>query len=239
MARVLTGLRQSMLAGLALILTYWLAGLVLYRWIDPPATPLMLWRWAVEGAGIDRRPVPLEAVAPSVLRSLIAAEDARFCQHYGVDFAAVQDALEDYQEDGRLRGASTLTMQLARNLFLGVGGGPVLGGLRKGLELPFALAIDALWPKQRIVEVYLQVAEWGEGVYGIEAAAQRAYGTSARALSYSQAARLVAVLPSPRRWSAAVPTPYLQRRAETIARRAQSLDAGLVACAIPRSAPGS
>lgn len=237
--RILAGLRRFLLVGLAVILTYWLAGLVLYRWIDPPATPLMLWRWALDGAEIDRHSVPLEAVAPAVLRSLIAAEDARFCQHQGVDFAAVQDALEEYQEEGRLRGASTMTMQLARNLFLGVGGGPVLGGLRKVLELPFALAIDALWPKWRIAEMYLQVAEWGDGVYGIEAAAQRAYGIPTHAVSYQQAARLVAVLPNPRRWSAAAPTPYLQRRAETIARRAQALDAGLIACALSRHPLGS
>lgn len=201
---------------------------VAYRWIDPPATPLMAIRW-FEGAAIDHRPVPLAAVAPALPRAVIASEDNRFCSHHGIDFEAVQDALDEQEETGRLRGASTITMQVARNLFLWPGG----GWFRKALEAPLALAIDALWPKRRVMEVYLGIAELGDGIFGAEAAAQRHFGKPAARLTRTEAARLAAVLPSPRRWNAARPTAYVQRRTATIDRRADQVGGEAVACVQP------
>ncbi|MCC7272037.1 MAG: monofunctional biosynthetic peptidoglycan transglycosylase [Alphaproteobacteria bacterium] len=199
--------------------------IVLYRWVDPPGTPLMVIR-RIEGAAIDHRAAPLDAVAPALPRAIIAAEDNRFCGHAGIDFDAVRDALDEQEETGRLRGASTITMQLARNLFLWPGG----GFARKALEAPLALAIDALWPKRRVMEVYLGVIEWGDGIFGAEAAARRHFRKPARALGRSEAARLAAVLPNPRRWNAAAPTAYIQRRAAIIDRRIDQLDRTMVAC---------
>jgi monofunctional biosynthetic peptidoglycan transglycosylase len=199
-------------------------GLVAYRWVDPPATPLMLIR-LVEGEGLRYRPRPLAAVASALARSVIASEDNRFCLHAGVDWGAVGDALDELDNGGRMRGASTITMQVARNLFLWPGGGFV----RKAAEVPLALAIDFLWPKRRILEVYLQIAEWGHGVYGAEAAAEAHFGKPASRLSPREAALLAAVLPNPRRWDAARPTAYIDRRAATIEARTRQLG-GLLGC---------
>ena len=196
-----------------------------YRWIDPPVTPLMVMRW-FDGAAIDHRPVALAAVAPALPRAVIASEDNRFCAHHGIDFAAVQDALDEHEETGRLRGASTITMQVARNLFLWPGG----GWFRKALEAPLALWIDATWPKRRVMEVYLGIAEWGDGIFGAEAAARRHFDKPAARLSRTEAARLAAVLPNPRRWSAGQPTAYIQRRTGTIDRRSDQVGAEAVAC---------
>ncbi|BBK31166.1 monofunctional biosynthetic peptidoglycan transglycosylase [Stella humosa] len=199
--------------------------IVAYRWIDPPATPLMAIRW-VEGAAIDRRPVALAAIAPALPRAVIASEDNRFCTHHGIDFEAVQDALDEQEETGRLRGASTITMQVARNLFLWPGGGFV----RKAIEAPLALAIDAFWPKRRIMEVYLNIAEWGDGIFGAEAAARRHFRKAARDLTRTEAARLAAVLPNPRRWNAGAPTGYIQRRTATIDARTNQLGPANLGC---------
>ena len=207
------------LAAIPLLLT------VAYRWIDPPGTPLMAIRW-FGGTAVDHRPVPLAAVAPALPRAVIASEDNRFCTHHGIDFEAVQDALDEQEETGRLRGASTITMQVARNLFLWPGG----GWLRKGLEAPLALAIDALWPKRRVMEVYLGIAEWGDGVFGAEAAAQRHFRKPAARLTRGEAARLAAVLPNPRRWNAAQPTAYIQRRTATIDGRVGQLGPDHLRC---------
>ncbi len=202
--------------------------IVAYRWIDPPLTPLMVIRWA-GGAAIDHRPIPLESVAPALPRAIIASEDNRFCTHAGIDFDAVRDAIDEQEETGRLRGASTVTMQVARNLFLWPGGGFV----RKAVEAPLALAIDALWPKRRVMEVYLGIAEWGDGVFGAEAAAQRHFRKPAVRLTRTEAARLAAVLPNPRRWNAAAPTAYIQRRTATIDGRVNQLGPAGVACVDP------
>ncbi len=184
---------------------------VAYRWIDPPVTPLMLLRLPEAGT-IRRTSLALDEIAPALPRSVIASEDNRFCLHHGIDWDAVAEAIDDYEEDGRLRGASTITMQVARNLFLWPGG----GFLRKGIEAPIALAIDFLWPKRRIIEVYLNVAEWGDGIYGAEAAAQAYFKKPAKSLSSREAALMAAVLPNPRRWSPASPTRYIAGRAGTI-----------------------
>ncbi len=201
----LAGLTVAGLIGLVAVL------LVVYRWVGPPVTPLMLLRLPEAGT-IRRDAVPLDAVAAALPRSVIASEDNRFCRHHGIDWGAVADAIDDYEEDGRLRGASTITMQVARNLFLWPGG----GFARKAIEAPLALAIDFLWPKRRIIEVYLNIAEWGDGIYGAEAAAQAYFRKPAKALTGREAALLAAVLPNPRRWSPATPTRYIAGRAGTI-----------------------
>ncbi|MBP7064107.1 monofunctional biosynthetic peptidoglycan transglycosylase [Ferrovibrio sp.] len=225
MRRILAKLFRFALLAAGFVLGLWLLGLLTYRWVDPPATPLMGLR-ALAGETIRYRPLPLIQVAPSLALAVVASEDARFCQHAGIDLGAVRDAIEDYQESGRLRGASTITMQVARNLFLWPGGGFV----RKGLEVPLALAIDALWPKQRILEIYLGIAEMGPGLFGAEAAAQAHFGRPAAALTAAQAARLAAILPNPNLWSAARPTAYIERRAAHIQGRMAQLGPAQINC---------
>ena len=195
-----------------------LALIVLYRWVDPPVTPLMLIRLPEEGR-IDRHDVPLAAISPELWHAVIASEDNRFCRHHGIDWGAVNDAVAEYDEEGRLRGASTIDMQVARNLFLWPGGGFV----RKGIEAGIALALDALWPKRRILEVYLNIIEWGDGIYGADAAAHAYFHVPASRLSRHEAALMAAVLPNPRRWSPARPTDYIAERAVTIADRIPKL----------------
>jgi monofunctional glycosyltransferase len=195
----------------------------LYHYVDPPVTPLMLIR-LVEGAlhgelvGIDRRWVDLHAVSPVLLRSVIAAEDARFFEHWGVDLKELQRAREynARHHDGRMRGASTITMQCARSVFLW----PGRLWVRKAIEVYLALLMEQLWGKRRILEVYVNVVEWGPGVYGAEAAAQRYFGVSAAGLDAQRAALLAAALPAPRRFNPAAPSGYLRRRAGTIVARA-------------------
>jgi monofunctional glycosyltransferase len=207
--------------GVVLVLiAVWLAPVILYRWIDPPATPLMLLRYP-EAGRIDRQIVPLRLLSPEIQHAVIASEDNRFCLHHGIDWGAVEDAIDQYDEEGRrLRGASTITMQVARNVFLWPGGGYV----RKGIEAGLALAIDALWPKRRILEIYLNIAEWGDGIYGAQAAARAYFRKDAAQLTRHEAALLAAVLPNPRRWSPARPTAYIAQRAAKIAERIPRLD---------------
>jgi monofunctional biosynthetic peptidoglycan transglycosylase len=200
-----------------------LALVTLYHYVDPPVTPLMLIRVVeslFDGApvGIDERWVPLRAVSPILLRSVIAAEDARFFQHWGVDLTELRRAREynARQRGGRLRGASTITMQCARSVFLWPGRTYV----RKAIEVYFAVLMEQLWGKRRILEVYVNVVEWGPGVYGAEAAAERWFGVSAAQLDASRAALLAAALPAPRRFNPAAPSAYLKRRAAIIAVRA-------------------
>lgn len=217
-------LRWLLRAAVLLVVT--LAALVVaYRWIDPPGTPLMAIRRA-EGASLQRDVVPIGRISPALVRAVIAAEDNRFCAHAGIDLDAVRDAIDDNEESGRLRGASTITMQVARNLFLWPGG----GWWRKAIEVPLALAIDALWPKRRILEIYLSIAEWGDGVFGAEAAARHHFRKAASDLTRAEAVRLAIVLPSPRRWDPARPTPFLRGRAATIERRIDQLGARYFSC---------
>jgi len=196
-----------------------LALIGVYRWAGPPVTPLMLIRLPDAGR-IDREPVALSAISPELRHAVIASEDNRFCRHHGIDWNAVNDAVEQYDAEGRLRGASTITMQVARNLFLWPGG----GFARKSVEAALALIIDAVWPKRRILEVYLNIAEWGDGIYGAEAAARAYFHTDAAHLTRREAALMAAVLPNPLRWSPARPTAYINERAGTIAGRIPKLE---------------
>jgi monofunctional glycosyltransferase len=193
-----------------------LAAVVLYRFVDPPLTPLMV-RQAFSH-GLAHQSVALEAISPALLRAVIASEDARFFEHRGVDWAAVRRA-RDYNAkhgDEPRRGGSTITMQCARNVFLWQG----KSYLRKVLEAGVAYVIEVVWGKRRILEVYLNVIEWGPGIFGAEAAARTYFGVPASALTPHQAALMAAVLPNPRRWSPAVPTRFVVSRAAAIARRA-------------------
>ena len=216
-----------LIRGVLAALLVFIALLVAYRWIDPPGTPLMVIRW-LEGERLQRSVVPLARMSAMLTRAVIASEDNRFCSHAGVDLEAVKDAIDETEETGRQRGASTITMQLARNLFLWPGG----RFFRKALEIPIALAIEAAWPKRRIIELYLNIAEWGPGVFGAEAAATHHFQHSAQELTRGEAVRLAIVLPSPRRWNPARPTPFIQGRARTIDRRIDQLGASAYACAL-------
>ena len=194
------------------------------RWINPPATPLMMIRLA-EGAvhrrwvGVDQRWVALDQVSPELLRAVIAAEDAHFFTHWGVDMDALRKARvwnARHERQGRVRGASTITMQCARNVFLWQGRTYV----RKALELWFTALMEATWSKRRILEVYVNVIEWGPGVYGAQAAAERYFRVPAARLDARQAALLAAALPDPLTRNPAAPTAFLDARATRIARRA-------------------
>ena len=188
--------------------------LLAYRVVPVPATPLMVIR-TFEGEGWSRDWVPLTEISPHLPRAVIAGEDNLFCEHAGIDWQAVQQAWAEYRSGDGLRGASTVTMQTARNIVLWPGGGFV----RKAYEAYVALLMDLMWPKRRIMEVYLNIAEWGPGVYGAEAAARTHFGRPAAELSRAQAAALVAVLPNPRHWS---PNPGSDR-ARIIDRRVDQL----------------
>ena len=169
----------------------------LYRFVPPPGTPLMIIRWITDGAGIDQHWVPLNRMSVNIQRAVIASEDARFCEHFGFDWTEINRAIDVAEHGGPLRGASTISQQTAKNLFLW----PGRNLLRKGLEAWFTVLIEALWPKSRILEVYLNEIEWENGVYGVEAAARKHFHTSAAKLTAYQSALLAAVLPNPRGWS--------------------------------------
>ncbi|MEM1383993.1 MAG: monofunctional biosynthetic peptidoglycan transglycosylase [Pseudomonadota bacterium] len=203
------------MAALVVFAVLWVAA---YRVIDPPGGVYMAQEWWRLG-GLSRDWRDLEAMSPEMARAVVAAEDARFCQHYGLDFEAIEKALEEREAGGRLRGASTLTQQVAKNVFLWHG----RSFLRKGLEAGFALTIEVLWPKHRIVEVYLNVAEFGPGVFGAEAAAQHHFGRGAEALTLRQASRLAAALPNPKERDPGNPGPWMRNRAAAIAQGAETL----------------
>lgn len=198
---------------------------LLYSVVPPPVTPLMLIR-LVQGEGLQKQWVPLEEISPNLRFSVIAAEDNLFCTHSGFDFASLREAWAERQAGGRSRGASTLSQQLAKNLFLWPGG----GFLRKGAEAYLTLYLEGLLSKQRLLELYLNVAELGPGVYGAEAGAASHFGKTAAQLSAREAALLAAVLPNPRRWSASRPSDYISRRASTLQTRVQQLGS-LLDCA--------
>jgi monofunctional glycosyltransferase len=188
--------------------------IALYRFVPVPLTPLMVLRW-IEGEGLEKQWVDYDQLSPNLRRAVIASEDARFCQHHGFDFDAIGDAWDGYEAGGRLRGASTITQQTAKNLVLWPGG----DWLRKIVEIYPTVLLELLWPKQRILETYLNIVEWGHGIYGAEAASRFYFDRSARTLTASEAALMAAVLPNPRRWSPARPTGYIRSRAATILAR--------------------
>jgi monofunctional biosynthetic peptidoglycan transglycosylase len=221
-------LRRLLVAALCLFVGLPLALVAAYRFVPPPVTILMIQR-SLEGKGFSRTWRPLDQMSPALIRSVIAAEDAGFCSHKGFDFEAMQEAWAHNERSDRVRGGSTISQQTAKNVFLW----PERSWVRKGLEAGYTVLIEAVWSKRRIVEVYLNVAEWAPGVYGAEAAAQHWYGKSAADLTAREAARLAAILPSPRRYRAASPGPYVRRRAARIqAAMGTVRNDGLAACVL-------
>jgi len=199
----------------------------LYRVVPVPATPLMLIR-AAGGSGLAHDWVPMSQISPHLARAVIASEDTLFCGHGGFDWAAIEGAFEDNEEGRRLRGGSTISQQTAKNAFLW----PDRSWTRKGIEAWFTLLIETLWPKSRILEVYLNSVEWDDGVYGAEAAARHHFKKPAAALTRREAALLAVVLPNPRNWSPNPPGAYVARRAGVIERRMAVVERdGLADCA--------
>jgi monofunctional glycosyltransferase len=232
----------------------WLGGLVagfflstvfavlFFRFVPPPLTPLM----AIRGAGyilhgsspvLDKDWESLENISPRLVEAVVASEDQRFFEHNGFDWGAIVSAIGENERGKRKLGASTISQQTAKNLFLW----PDRSWARKGLEAYFTFLIEILWSKHRILEVYLNIIEMGSGIYGAEAAAQRWFHVSADRLSGPQSALIAAILPNPRKWSPANPTGYLQRRQAWILRQMDHLGPlpeGLSQGG-PRSVPGA
>ncbi|MDP4547139.1 monofunctional biosynthetic peptidoglycan transglycosylase [Marinobacter sp. MDS2] len=193
-----------------------LAVILLFRFVNPPTSAFMLgYQLSDEKPALQHEWVPLSDVSEWMALAVMASEDQRFLEHHGVDFQAVHKAVSEYQAGEGLRGASTITQQTAKNLFLWNGRSFV----RKTIEAGLALTIDALWPKRRILEVYLNIAEFGRGVYGVQAASRAYYGIPAGVLSARQAAQLAAVLPNPKVLSVSAPSPYVQERVAWIQRQ--------------------
>jgi monofunctional biosynthetic peptidoglycan transglycosylase len=199
----------------ALLLPYLLAPL--YR-AGHPVSTLMAWRY-VTGAPMSRQWVDFSAISPFLPRSVVAAEDAKFCSHHGIDWGALREVIDDAEDGEVTRGGSTITQQVAKNLFLW----PGRSVIRKALEIPLALWIDLVLPKQRILEIYLNIAELGpSGQFGAETGSAYAFGRPASALAPREAALLAAILPNPVRRSARNPGPGVRRLAGTYMARAQA-----------------
>ena len=201
-------------------------GLVLvYRFVPVPITPLMVIRLVEQGLDPDKELrlvkdwVPITEISRHAPQAVVAAEDQTFLKHYGFDFKSLEKAWKSNQSGNRVRGASTITQQTVKNVFLW----PSRSYIRKGIEVYFTVLVEIFWSKERIIEVYLNVIEMGEGVYGIEAASQTFFKKSAATLSKDQAAAIAAVLPNPRRWNPARPTPYIQDRKSWIKRQMSNL----------------
>ena len=208
----------SVVVLILLLLPYALA--VLYRVIDPVST-LMLWRRAT-GERVERVWTPLTGIAPVLPRSVMAGEDARFCLHHGIDFGELRAAIQDADDISEMRGGSTIAQQVAKNLFLWPGRSVV----RKALEFPLALWVDLVLGKRRLMEIYLNIAEWGpDGEFGVEAGARHAFRKGARDLSAREAALLAAILPNPGVRSAARPSTGVRRLAGIYEGRAARLPA--------------
>jgi monofunctional biosynthetic peptidoglycan transglycosylase len=200
-------LRLLVLAALVVLLLPYLIA-PLYRFVDPVST-VILWRWAT-GARVERVVLPIRAMAPALPRAVISAEDGSFCAHRGIDWRGLREAFEEADTIAEMRGGSTITQQVAKNLFLWQG----RSYLRKALELPLALWIDLVLPKRRVLEIYLNIAEWGpNGQFGAEAGARHAFGKSARQLTAREAALLASILPNPRQRSARKPSSAVRRLA--------------------------
>lgn len=184
---------------------------LLYRFVPPPLTATMI----LDGKGITKDWMPLDDIDPDMARAVIAGEDAKFCTHHGFDREAILDAMRRNADGGRIRGGSTISQQTAKNAFLWQGG----WFFRKALEAWFTVLIETLWPKKRIMEVYLNVAETGIGTYGVEAGAIRYFNHGADRLSRTEAARIAAVLPLPKKRAAISPTGFTRRYGNSIMRR--------------------
>lgn len=202
---------------------------VVLRFVDPPLSAFMVARqieaWSEGDWGFRTQHAwrDLDRIAPSLPLSVVAAEDQNFAGHNGFDFKAIEKARASNAKGRRLRGASTLSQQVAKNLFLWQGSNRPSRWIRKGFEVWYTLLIETFWPKSRILEMHVNIAEFGDGVYGAQAAARRYWGKDASRLSPAESARLAAVLPAPRRYNARNPGPYVQRRANWIQRQVRQI----------------
>ena len=192
-----------------------LALVLVFKFIPVPVTATML----MDSNGITKDWTALSNIDRTMVRAVIAAEDGKYCSHEGFDREAIEDALENNRQGGRIRGGSTISQQTAKNVFLWQGGGYV----RKGFEAWFTVLIEQIWGKRRIMEVYLNVAETGLGTYGVEAGAQRYFGKSAASLTPLEAARMAAALPQPKQRAVRNPSGWLARHGNTISARIGSV----------------
>ncbi|MCC9167629.1 monofunctional biosynthetic peptidoglycan transglycosylase [Pontibacter harenae] len=222
------GLGQTKLLFVKLLLTLFLlsvAWVLLYRWVAPPVTLHMMQRRAEAGAAskedpaIDYRFVTLEEMSQQLPLAVVASEDQLFPQHYGFDFDAIYGAFKSNTKGKKIRGGSTISQQVAKNVFLWHG----RSYFRKALEAYFTVLIEVLWGKERIMEVYLNIAEMGDGIFGVEAASQNYFNTAAKNVGRQQAALLAAVLPNPIRYSAKRPSGYVLKRRSRITRAMRQL----------------
>jgi monofunctional glycosyltransferase len=205
-----------LLGSIAFFVCFFIVVLGIFRFVDPPTSAVML-RNRIAGAHVQYSWRPIERISPNLVRSVIGSEDARFCRHYGVDWREFGAAIKAADRDGidSVRGASTITMQVAKNLFLWTG----RSFARKGLELAITPLIELMWPKKRIMEVYLNIAQWGPGVFGANVAARYHFNTDAIDLTPWQASLLTAALPAPSVRNAGRATRYTRRIAQRIRRR--------------------
>lgn len=200
---------------------------LVFRFVNPPASSLMLWQW-MTGNSVNRTWVPINRISPSLIRAVVVAEDGRFCDHAGIDFRAIGEAIQQ-ASDGVPRGASTISMQVTKNMFLWSS----RSYIRKIVELPLTLVMELVWPKWRILEVYLNIAEWGPGIFGAEAASRYHFHQSAARLGERQAALLAATLPNPIIREAGDPSTLVSRKARVIQARMRS-GSGAAACVLSR-----
>jgi len=228
--RLWLGRLVKLAAGLFVALHLYAVALI---FLPVPGTILMAQR-AAGGETIRRDMTPFEDISPYLVSAVIAAEDTRFCEHDGIDPEAIEKAIDEYQRGKKVRGASTITQQTAKNVFFWNGG----GAPRKAGDMWMATFIDHAWGKRRVMEVYLNVAEWGDGIFGAEAAAQARFGKSAAKLTEREAALLAAVLPSPNKWRVDPPGPYVSKRAGTLQARMRVVrNQGLDACVFGEARP--
>ena len=201
-------IRNFLLTLAAILIVGPVLAVIVYRFAPPPITILMV-EGMMDGRGVDHRWRPLAQMSPTLPRAAIAAEDARFCSHHGFDIEAIEKAANhNDRRPNKIRGGSTISQQTAKNVFLW----PERSWVRKGFEAYFTVLIELIWGKHRIMEVYLNTVEMGPGIYGVEAAAQKYFHVSAKDVSPAQAARLIAILPSPLKWQVIDPGPSVRRR---------------------------
>lgn len=200
------------------ILVLHLAYILLLRWVNPPITITQLTNW-IEGHGLKRDYVDFDAMSPNIRLAVMASEDQLFPDHNGFDIKSIKKALESNKKSKRVRGASTISQQVAKNVFLWQG----RSWFRKGLEVYFTFMIELLWSKERILEMYLNVSEMGTGIFGVEVAAQKYFKKPASKLTRAEAARIAAVLPNPKKYKAEPASPYIARRTSWILNQMNNL----------------
>lgn len=211
--------RHFLLKSVALFLALTMGMILILRWLPPPSSAFMV-QQRFSGIAVDYRWVPMQRISPNAALAVIASEDQNFFTHWGIDLEAIADAIEDNRTRQRNRGASTISQQVAKNLFLW----PGHSYIRKALEAYLTLVMELLWPKQRILEVYLNIVEMGKGVFGVEAAGQQFFHKQALHLNRYESATLAAVLPNPKKMSAEHPSNYVAHRTRQIIQQMTALE---------------